>query len=143
MSRPAAGASGGTGREHARGAAGFEMGTAQTDARRTVAQRGDIFVYEVELNYVMAKEGTRRKNEYRLAVVTGVSREGRIRAYRVAGDTSAQKSAPRRISLISARLVDVPVLEAAYVARGEPYTREFESLSAACEFIRPHLRNGS
>jgi len=135
------------GREHALGAAGFEMSTAQTDARRAivgaVAQRGDIFVYEVELSYVMAKGGTRRKKEYRLAVVTGVSREGRIRAYRVAGDTSVQKSVPCEISLISVSLVDVPALEAAYVARGEPYTREFESLGAAREFVRPHLRNGS
>ena len=105
------------------------------------ARRGDIFVMEVEHSYTLAHGGTKRRIEHLLGVVTSITREGRVRAYRVAGDTFIRKSAPCGISLISRERLDVAALEAAYVTRGEPHAREFNSLEAAREFIRPHLRS--
>lgn len=109
----------------------------------TTAKRGDVFVHELERSYTMAigeGGGTKRWTEYELAVVTGVTREGRVRTYRLAGDTVELKATPAHIRLVAGERVNVPALEAAYAARGEFAARAFKSHEEAREFIRPHLR---
>ena len=108
------------------------------------ARRGDVFVFSAKVPQVSTRgDRLRHSIQYPVAIVTGGSREGRVTAYRLAGDSVVNKSRPPGILLVSAVLLDVTALERAYVARGEPKDRAFRTVEKAREFMRPYLRNSA
>jgi hypothetical protein len=107
----------------------------------TAAKRGDLFVFTMQVPYVVPQgDKVRRRSEYALAIVTTVTREGRVTSYRLVGSVDIEKSTPSRILLVSAALLDVGELEKAYVARGDAEARTFRTVNKARDFIRPHVR---
>jgi len=49
----------------------------------TAAKRGDLFVFTMQVPYVVPQgDKVRRRSEYALAIVTTVTREGRVTSYR-------------------------------------------------------------
>ncbi len=79
---------------------------------------------------------TTASTEYVLAWVTGVSREGRVIRY--LSGTGSYKIPPVNLSLVSKDRLDVEGLKRALRERGT--SRDFETLAAVKEFIRPFLK---
>lgn len=103
----------------------------------TPAKRGDLACIQCRSSCTMLHGPTVSNPYYSLAVVTSVSREGRIKATRILGETFVSKSTPAHCSVVDAAVLDMRALEAAYIARGEHSTaRNFETLEAVREFVR-------
>ena len=72
----------------------------------TIANRGDVFVHEVKRSYVAAygtDGGSKQWKEYELAIVEGVTRGGRVRAFRWLETLSCEKRRRTKFGWSAAR----------------------------------------
>lgn len=108
----------------------------------TKARRGDLAAIESVRSATFLKGGTVSEKFFALALVTGVSREGRILRYRVAGTLYETRNTPARALVVSQENCRTTEAFEALAARcGEQWNaNEFATVEDVRAFLRPFKR---
>jgi len=113
------------------------------DQQNVLACRGDLVVVKREMRSVCA--GTYKsvvRPYYSLALVTGVTRDGRVKKYRVAGDHYESKAPPPAGALIVKQTkvsANRAFADLETRCRDKWDANDFDSLEAVREYLRPYL----
>jgi hypothetical protein len=85
---------------------------------------------------VASGENTR----YLLVVVTSVSRDGKVKEFQKLGEATVEKRDLSGLSIVDkGRIADMKALESSYLARGDWWNREFETLDDVKGFVGQFL----
>lgn len=106
------------------------------------ACRGDLAVIELEASATYLKGGRASRSFFSLALVTGVSRDGQIKKYRLAGSTYELGNTPARALLVSqSNLKTAQAFEdLATRCKAQWDANEFETVDAVRDYLRPYKR---
>jgi hypothetical protein len=112
------------------------------------AKRGDLVVVEsAHTDYVIG-QGCKSHQEFTVAVVTNITREGQIKAVRPVGYSSTVELARmvgfRKAHLVPKKNIDVDAAtkaaaEHTWTGRAGGTPKYFDTLDAARDVLRPHL----
>lgn len=106
------------------------------------ACRGDLAVIELEASAMYLKGGRASRSFFSLALVTGVTRDGQIKRYRLAGSYIESKKTPAKALIVSqSKLKTTQAFEdLATRCKAQWDANEFETVDTVRDFLRPYKR---
>ena len=108
----------------------------------TIAKRGDLAAVKIETVALrVGTYATSRHAYYALALITSVTRDGRVKRYRVIGDNSESKDTPIEVLIASKTKINVTKvvsdLEAQIKDRWD--ANRFATADAVREYLKPYV----
>lgn len=111
------------------------------------ARRGDLVVVHTLHRYYVIGQGQQSHDEFTVGVVTNITRDGAVKAYRPAGFSEPLPlaylgRALQQMYLVPQSRIDVPAALKAAEAHtwpGNDYPRYYDTLDEVKDALRPHL----